>query len=101
MQGMNNPLEHVMSETPELLLSAIETLAEQVRDLQMKHTVQQSSWLVLARHLSVRGFADLETLAEDLRQMSASQQDADWQAGFESLADALSVVRNLPSSRPR
>ena len=76
-----------------VLVQALESVTEELRRLQMTQTVQRTALALLARHLSVQGLADLETLAQDLETMGSTQTEPGWQEGLEEIASLLRLVR--------
>ncbi|MBC7215665.1 MAG: hypothetical protein H5U28_10755 [Burkholderiaceae bacterium] len=80
------------------LPDVLDELLNQVRDLHAAQTVQRAAFVVLARHLSKTGHADLLQLARDLEMMADSQPEPAWQSGLAELAEALLLVHAGPSA---
>ena len=81
----------------ELLAQALQDLMDEVRRLDMAQTVQRSAFVLLARHLAARGFADLGELARDTERMGSTQDEPGWQDGHAEIAGVLRLVHGLPS----
>lgn len=78
-----------------------EQLIEEMTRLQMRQGVLQSAFVALARHLSLLGHLDLETLIHDLDLLGQSHPDEAWQSGHGELSGALKLVLDMLESRPK
>lgn len=80
------------------LPDVLDELLNQVRDLHAAQTVQRAAFVVLARHLSKAGHANLLQLKRDLEMMAGTQPEPAWQSGLAELAEALLLVHAGPSA---
>lgn len=65
------------------------------RDVLVHLSAAQSAYLMLARHLAVRGHLDMEQLAADLEMMAATQDGDIWREDHQTLADALRAIASF------
>lgn len=88
----------------ESLRQEVAGIAEQlIGQLQQQATAQaaqKGAWLMLLRHLSAQGYANLETVQQDLEMLADVQDDAGFRLAYEDLAGAVQKVRGLPSAQP-
>lgn len=75
-------------------------LNEQAAQLSREQSAQQGAWLMLLRHLSAQGFANLETVQRDLEMLADVQEDVALQDEYVVLAGAVQALREMPSARP-
>lgn len=61
-------------------------------DIQMQLAVLNSAYVTLARHLAVRGHADIQALAADLECMADTQDNSTWREEHMRLAGVLRVL---------
>ena len=61
-------------------------------DLQTQFDALHSAYVVLARHLEKRGYADMHVLANDLELMADVDNDSTWSEEHMRLAGALRVL---------
>lgn len=83
--------------TNEQVANIAEQLLAEVSRISMAQTVQSSAYVLLARHLAVQGYADLDVLAKDLELQASTEPDEGWQSGHAELAGALRLISGLPS----
>lgn len=81
------------------LLQATEQLTDEVQRLHMAQTVQRSAYLLLARQMCLKGYADPQMLVADVETMGGTQPDRDWQDGHARLAAELLAACGQPSAR--
>lgn len=74
-----------------------EQLIAQVGQLALAQEAQKGAWLMLLRHLSAQGYANLETVQKDLEMLGDVQEDAALQDEYVVLAGAVQNLRALPS----
>lgn len=72
-------------------------LVEQAKASERAHEALKGAYLVLLRHLSARGYADLSIVQQDLETMAEAQESAIWQSEYSALAGAVRLVGALPS----
>lgn len=83
--------------TDPVLLQAMQRVLDQMQEQQAQpRAAQTGAYVVLARHLAVRGHADLPALVCDLDVLRKSQPGEHWQADLQTLIDGLRLVR-MPS----
>lgn len=81
------------------LMRAMQLVLDQMQEQQAaRNAAQAAAYVALARHLAVRGHANLDVLAGELETLRESQADEDWQEPLQGLAGALRLLR-LPSER--
>ena len=85
----------------ETLLQTLDQMVAELRSLHMAQTVQRSAYLVLVRHLAAQGLAQPETLMADLQTMGETQTEPGWRSGHAEIANALQLVHELTSARPK
>lgn len=76
-----------------------EQLTTQVGQLALAHEAQKGAWLMLLRHLSAQGYANLATVQKDLEMLGDVQEDAALQDEYAALAGVVQNLRDLPSLR--
>lgn len=83
------------------LPDVLEGLLDQVRQLHTAQAVQHAAFVALARHLAVRGHAELPALAQDLETLARAQAEPGWQSGLQKLAASLLLVDDLQAVRKK
>lgn len=79
------------------LLQAMQLVLDQMQEQQAsRNAAQAAAYVALARHLAVRGHADVAALARDLETLSRTQADEDWQELLQGLVGGLRLLR-LPA----
>lgn len=79
-------------------LQALQRVLDQLQEQQaQQRAAQAGAYVVLARHLAMRGHADLTQLARDLKQLRQSQPDEHWQDELDALIGALRLARVPPA----
>lgn len=81
-------------------LPVMQAILDELQQLHMALTVQQSAYLLLARRLAARGHIQLTGLAADLRLISQTQDASGWAESHESLAAAV-MSADIRSSTQR
>ena len=87
--------------THRALLMATEQLTTEVQRLHMAQTVQRSAYLLLARQMCLKGYADPQMLVADVETMGKARPGRDWQDGHGRLAAELQAACGQPSARQR
>lgn len=77
-----------------------EQLNAQVGQLVLAQAAQKGAWVMLLRHLSAQGYANLGTVQKDLEVMAEAQEDEALQGEYAMLVDAVQMLRGIPSAQP-
>ena len=80
--------------TDHRVLDALQELTDQMGALQQRQAAQDAALLVLARHLAVRGGADLQALALDLQAMAGAVPGVGQQSALTRLAGAARLAHS-------
>jgi cobalamin biosynthesis Mg chelatase CobN len=76
------------------LPQAMQLVLDQMQEQQAaRNAAQAAAYVAMARHLAVRGHAELAVLARELETLSQAQADEDWQALLQGLAGGLRLLR--------
>lgn len=77
-----------------------EQLIGQIQRQSAAQEAQKGAWLMLLRHLSAQGYANLETVQRDLEMLADVQDDADFQDAYVVLSGAVQGLRGVSSAQP-
>lgn len=76
----------------------VEQMTVQIQQLTRMQKVQKGAWMMLLRHLSLQGYANLEALQRDLEMQSDVEVDVDLQDDYAAFAGAVHWLRHQSSA---